>query len=710
MTKDDGVSSSSDVVVVGIPVVSSGNIDGSIIDLPLTAISKAEISSEIDVASAGFVNNSFLGSVRTDNATLQSLLAAPITTPQILANPDTIQIITVPTAADLITTSQPDGAGKVWQVIPNINNPEIATIIAVSDPSELLQHMQVKPDTTDGMGQFDAQFVSTADSAGVTCSTDNLLMPPPQPPPQALPPDCPTWAARLKNCERIGDSYRGYVESEVELDLLLTFHKQQTQSFWGTRQSPSPAKPSTRLMWKSQYVPFDGIPFVNAGSRAVVQECQYGPRRKGNPKKQLDIPIKGEYRQTCPARIYIKKVRKFPEFYVSTTLDKKSLKIAMDKAFQDLKDRGVDGWGQERYYVQLPTEKAHEFHEDVPQPPKLMITPAKLEFDDTDSGEQRLHPRVVQKIREMVSAGETRVYAIRKQLRVFVVKELCHGGETPERHDLTLFPTVNDLKNHIHQALKDIENGSLPLTASTVNVEIITNQDGTSTSSLDPHGELQSFDPSILSGVAPGEDGPMPETVTVTLTQNPGEDGHHIISRIETHLSDGTTQVSTTLTPETAQLLSRLHPGMFPAGSLLQLSPMQGPTTAQEMGSSQDIVVGSAMGDDAEQNCDDMETSQNADALDGTTPLHIVDTQIIHNDDCDDEDEGEDMGNVDTSQLEQAHMNHTQMHQTHIDQDDLDQAQMAQAHLEQTHMIAVSSMEDEHGLVHLTTATSHPGI
>lgn len=66
--------------------------------------------------------------------------------------------------------------------------------------------------------------------------------------------------------QKIGDSYRGWVDSEVELDLLLTYHKQQTQSFWGTRQSPSPAKTSTRLMWKSQYVPFDGIPFVNSGA------------------------------------------------------------------------------------------------------------------------------------------------------------------------------------------------------------------------------------------------------------------------------------------------------------------------------------------------------------------------------------------------------------------------------------------------------------
>jgi len=49
-----------------------------------------------------------------------------------------------------------------------------------------------------------------------------------------------------------------------------------------------------------------------------------------------------------------------------------------------------------------------------------------------------------------------------------VTRELYHGGEIPERHDLTLFPTVNDLKNHIHQALKDIETGNLPLTAPSV--------------------------------------------------------------------------------------------------------------------------------------------------------------------------------------------------------------------------------------------------
>lgn len=44
-------------------------------------------------------------------------------------------------------------------------------------------------------------------------------------------------------------------------------------------------------------------------------------------------------------------------------------------------------------------------------------------------------------------------------------KVLYMGTEVPERHDLTLFPTVNDLKNQIHQAMVDVENGTLAVTS-----------------------------------------------------------------------------------------------------------------------------------------------------------------------------------------------------------------------------------------------------
>ena len=84
-------------------------------------------------------------------------------------------------------------------------------------------------------------------------------------PQQDLGDQLPPWAARLKGCERIGDSYRGYVHTEAELDILLSMHKDHTHSSWGTRQSPSSQKPSVRFMWKSQYVPYDGVPFLNSG-------------------------------------------------------------------------------------------------------------------------------------------------------------------------------------------------------------------------------------------------------------------------------------------------------------------------------------------------------------------------------------------------------------------------------------------------------------
>ena len=53
--------------------------------------------------------------------------------------------------------------------------------------------------------------------------------------------------------------------------------------------------------------------------------------------------------------------------------------------------------------------------------------------------------------------------------RRFVEKEMFESPEqVPEKHDLTFYPTVNDLQNHIHQAIKDIEAGILPTTAPTV--------------------------------------------------------------------------------------------------------------------------------------------------------------------------------------------------------------------------------------------------
>ncbi|XP_063068994.1 calcium-responsive transcription factor [Engraulis encrasicolus] len=357
-----------------------------------------------------------------------------------------------------------------------------------------------------------------------------------------LPRNAPSWALRLRSCEKIGDSYRGYCSTEAELEAVLLLHKQQTGAVFGTRQSPSPAKPATRLMWKSQYVPYDGIPFVNAGSRAIVMECQFGPRRKGlQPKFKF---LKANYKATCPARIYIKKVRKFPEQRVPTDpkVDKKVVRQEQEKAFFNLRKGPWDVGGVIRYYVQLPTQKAHLYH-DMEAPP-LPPPPVSLGQSEEDEGEglllgaaeeeeeeeeeedassqddgscvpSRLHPLVAEKITQLVAQGHSQVYAVRKQLRKYVEREMFRAEKekVPERHNLCYFPTVNDIKNHIHEAQKTLQQ----------------QQQGQLTTHTDPQWAAEGDD--LLT-----------ETVTLTLTPASAE----------------AVEGSDTLSPEAVQLFSSL--------------------------------------------------------------------------------------------------------------------------------------------------------
>ncbi|XP_038605691.1 calcium-responsive transcription factor [Tachyglossus aculeatus] len=382
---------------------------------------------------------------------------------------------------------------------------------------------------------------------------------------QALPPNTPPWARRLRNCEKIGDSFRGFCVSETELESVLTVHKQQTQSVWGTRQSPSPAKPATRLMWKSQYVPYDGIPFVNAGSRAIVMECQYGPRRKGfQPKRtgEQENTSCQHYKATCPARIYIKKVQKFPEYRVPTDpkIDKKIIRMEQEKAFNMLKKNLIAAGGVLRWYVQLPTQQAHQYHEldtsCLPSSPSPFPVSAAEEEEEANRDENgllpsRLHPQVADKIRELVSQGIEQVYAVRKQLRKFVERELFKPDEVPERHNLSFFPTVNDIKNHIHEVQKSLRNGELAFDSETIPATLQWTTDG---------GNV------------------LTETVTVTFASPPREGnspGESVVTKVEAN------QTGESLSTETAQLLSSLsslQPKIFAQLQGFHLQPTFPPT------------------------------------------------------------------------------------------------------------------------------------
>ncbi|XP_022612893.1 calcium-responsive transcription factor [Seriola dumerili] len=368
----------------------------------------------------------------------------------------------------VIVTDQSEG--REYFVIPSnqLSGSQLA-VFSSSSPADPVVDVPVTTVTDDSTSSSGAPSEQTAATSCLDVSA----------PTKTLSSDAPSWALRLRSVEKLGDSYRGFCCSGAEVEAILLLHKQETGCVFGTRQSPSLDKPATRLMWKSQYVPYDGIPFVNAGSRAVVMECQFGPRRKGQqPKKNSELTDEVMYKATCPARIYIKKVRKFPEFRVSTelTADRKTVRQEQEKAFQCLKNQNLETGGVIRFYLQLPTEKAHLYHSmDLPpippSPPDLPPPTYQPEEEEEETMEEtgqqtglmpsRLHPRVAERIRQLVAAGHHQVYTVRKQLRRFVEKELFKSEGLPERHNLRFFPTINDIKNHIHESQK-----ALGLTAS----------------------------------------------------------------------------------------------------------------------------------------------------------------------------------------------------------------------------------------------------
>ncbi|XP_040609453.1 calcium-responsive transcription factor isoform X7 [Mesocricetus auratus] len=339
------------------------------------------------------------------------------------------------------------------------------------------------PVTEDTLEASAGYILRSQTSLVITKKPGTRMLEEPLPAPlQPLSSNTPMWACRLRSCEKIGDSYRGYCVSETELESILTFHKQQTQSVWGTRQSPSPAKPATRLMWKSQYVPYDGIPFVNAGSRAVVMECQYGPRRKGFQLKRISEQESRPchlYKATCPARIYIKKVQKFPEYRVPTDpqIDRRVIRMEQEKAFTMLKKNLVDAGGV---------------------------------------------------------------------LRKFVERELFKPDEVPERHNLSFFPTVNDIKNHIHEVQKSLRTGDVVYNSETIPATLQWTTDS---------GNI------------------LRETVTVTFAEG-NSLGEPVTSKV------GASRTQTSLSPEPFHLLSPLssfQPKIFSHLQGLKMQPRLSP-------------------------------------------------------------------------------------------------------------------------------------
>ena len=69
---------------------------------------------------------------------------------------------------------------------------------------------------------------------------------------------------------------------------------------------------------------------------------------------------------------------------------------------------------------------------------------------------QRVHPKVIMKIHELVGAGISEVSEVKWALKLYITKELC-PTDLPNRDDRAYYPTNHDLLNHIHKAKSQLQ-------------------------------------------------------------------------------------------------------------------------------------------------------------------------------------------------------------------------------------------------------------
>lgn len=81
-------------------------------------------------------------------------------------------------------------------------------------------------------------------------------------------------------------------------------------------------------------------------------ECEHGPRKRSNALKRMAAmsgqKLKKVPNLTCPARLFVKKVRKFPQYRVPPDADPKIIRGMQEHALKMVRSNGVNS-GEIRY-------------------------------------------------------------------------------------------------------------------------------------------------------------------------------------------------------------------------------------------------------------------------------------------------------------------------------------------------------------------------
>ena len=174
-------------------------------------------------------------------------------------------------------------------------------------------------------------------------------------------------------------------------------------------------------------------------------DCQFGDHYfQSREKKSKRLCTKSTRKIGCKAHILIKEYCLYPEYQINSADIKVNelcmLKKAKHQEIIQTFHEGVPIQKENRFYVSLPTNAAHN---------GVHLTGKAAGMT------QRVDPMVSKFIEEIVREGTTDVDTIQKLLKSRVSLELKDFPS--DVLDRAFNPSKDDIRNHIHQAIRAIE-------------------------------------------------------------------------------------------------------------------------------------------------------------------------------------------------------------------------------------------------------------
>ena len=191
-------------------------------------------------------------------------------------------------------------------------------------------------------------------------------------------------------------------------------------------------------------ISFDRVPFTVG--KETVYDCQYGCHYYKKKSLGKRLCLQGTRKIGCHAHIKVKEFNLYPEYKItSDDGTKRSTKKLQEKRLQELRTALTTGNNVnsiKKYFVSLPSNEAHNGHP----------------VGEQSGFSQRIHPRLIQEIYQLVSAGITEKREVKRSLRYFVVNTLSKElGYIPQPNDRAMYPTDIDIHNHIHLARRALD-------------------------------------------------------------------------------------------------------------------------------------------------------------------------------------------------------------------------------------------------------------